>query len=79
MTLNESPTSLQIQLTKSFFFFRGLTFRSAYREVGDLVVHLSAPVLAVTATITKYIQNDIFKTLHLDVDNCTVVAELPDR
>ena len=49
VTLNESPTSLQIQLTKSFFFFRGLTFRSAHREVGDLVVHLSAPVLAVTA------------------------------
>ena len=47
-------------------------------EVGDLVVHLSAPVLALTATITKYMQNDIFRTLHLDVDNWTVVAELPD-
>ena len=50
-----------------------------YREVGDLVVHLNVPVLALTATITKYMQKDIFETLHLDVDNCAVVAELPDR
>ena len=58
---------------------QGFYIFKVYHEVGDLVEHLNVPVLALTATITKYIQGDIFETLHLDVDNCAVVLELPDR
>lgn len=49
-----------------------------YRHVGDLVIRLNVPVLALTATITKQMQYDIVQALHLD-DECKVVAELPNR
>ena len=62
-----------------FLNCRGLTFQKAYRDVGDLVVHLSVPVLALTATITKHMQQDIFSTLHLDSVTCMIVAEIPNR
>ena len=39
---------------------------------------MNVPVLALTATITTHMQNDIFQALHLD-DKCKVVAELPNR
>ena len=50
-----------------------------YREVGDLVVCLNVPVLALTATITRNMQQDIYSTLHLDADTCMVVADIPNR
>ena len=56
---------------------RRLTFRKAYKEVGDLVIRMNVPVLVLTATITKHMQNDTFQALHLD--KCKVVAELPNR
>ena len=66
------------QILNIIIYFRGLTFRKVYRHVGDLVIRLNVPVLALTATITKQMQYDIVQALHLD-DECKVVAELPNR
>lgn len=60
-------------------YFRGLDFRPSYKKVAVLQSLLEVPNLALTATATKPIQQDIYTTLGFQTENVVIVAALPNR
>ncbi|XP_062605789.1 probable ATP-dependent DNA helicase RecS, partial [Saccostrea cucullata] len=56
----------------------GLDFREDYCKIGLLQSIIEAPVLALSATVTKEIKKDIDNVLGLS-SNTVVIATLPDR
>ena len=59
-------------------YFRGLTFREPYRKLPEFCCVVDAPLLFLTATATRTIQEDILDTFSLPKD-IAVVASIPDR
>lgn len=59
--------------------FRGLEFRPAYRQVSGLQSIINTCTLALSATATRKIQEDIYETLGFQTETTKVVAVLPDR
>ena len=55
-----------------------MSFRSQYRDVGQLTSCTEAPILAATATATKEIQQDISSVLHLS-PMTVMVFQIPER
>ena len=60
-------------------FLRGQAFRPTYREEAIIQSYFDTPNLALTATATKTIQQDIYIVLGLDANHTKVISELPDR
>lgn len=61
------------------YLYRGLDFRPSYRQVPALQSIFNVPNLALTATATTKIQDDIYELLGFQPEKTEVVAALPNR
>ncbi|XP_060580153.1 uncharacterized protein LOC132736957 [Ruditapes philippinarum] len=57
----------------------GEDFRPEFREISSIRSFIDAPFIALTATATDKVQEDIFRYLLFDEDLTVSVAVIPDR
>lgn len=57
----------------------GEDFRPEYREMAQLRSFFKVPVLAVTATCTSKVRDDILSVLQLNPEDTTIVSKSPNR
>ena len=57
----------------------GEDFRPDFKEMAQLRSFFKVPVLAVTATCTTKVKDDIFSILQLNPDDSEIVSKSPDR
>ena len=70
----------QIYVVKTYFPCRGKSFRHDYIQVPKVRVLLSnVPVMALTATATQEMVDEILMHLRISKDDTDFVAVLPDR